>query len=282
MKSDRVREGSWVTEVTRHVGADREPLIDAVAVEEPLEIRFAGDVVAVTMRTPGHDRELALGFLLAEGIVPSADAVGGLAHCGRPGSRGNALEVAAAPGAIVDWDPEAPARRGTLVSSACGVCGRRSIDDLLRRVQPLDDVTRYPAAWVSGLTAALLDGQPGFSRNGGLHAAALWRADRKRVVVREDVGRHNAVDKVVGEAALAGELPLVGGALVVSGRASFELVQKAVVARVPLLVSVSAPSSLAVQTARRAGLSLVGFARGDRFNVYSGHGRIGRASAEPI
>jgi FdhD protein len=216
-----------------------------------------------------------MGFLLAEGLVSSPRDVGAIAHCGRPGATDNTVEVTAAPGHVIDWDPDGPTQRHGVISSACGVCGRKSIDDLMARAEPVSDASVFPAGWVRGLTDALSDEQRNFAHSGGVHAAALWRADRTRVVVREDVGRHNAVDKVVGQAALSGELPLVGGALVVSGRASFELVQKAVVARASMLVSVSAPSSLAVEAARRCNLTLVAFARGSRFNAYSGFDRIG-------
>jgi FdhD protein len=243
-------------------------------VEEPLEIRIAGETFAVTMRTPGNDEELVLGLLLSEGIVRDVRDVGGIAHCGKPGELGNAIEVTAAPGAVIEWEPDGPVRRAMLTTSACGVCGRRSIDDLLARVRPLEDDARFSVRWVQNLTHELGPRQRNFAISGGVHAAALWDAAGRAVLVREDVGRHNAVDKVVGRAALDGGLPARGCALVVSGRASFELVQKALVARIPLLVSVSAPSSLAVAAARSGGLTLVGFARGERFNVYAGEERI--------
>jgi len=250
-----------------------------VAVEEPLEIRIAGETFAVTMRTPGHDEELVLGFLLAEGIVRSARDVGAISHCGKPGERGNVVDVTAAPGTVIDWDPEGALRRATLTTSACGVCGRRSIDDLLARVRPLVDDARFSEPWLRRLTEALAPHQLNFAHSGGAHAAALFDSRSgdtaaESAIVREDVGRHNAVDKVVGRCALDGGLPATGRALVVSGRASFELVQKAIVAQVSVLVSVSAPSSLAVAAARAARLTLVGFARGQRFNVYAGEERI--------
>jgi FdhD protein len=243
-------------------------------VEEPLEIRIAGETVAITMRTPGHDHELVLGFLLAEGIVRSVDDVGGIAHCGRPGESGNVIDVRSAPGHVIDWEPTGAMRRATLVTSACGVCGRRSIDDLLARVGEVRDEARFTASWIRSLTRELSPRQANFAASGGVHAAALWDASGSAYVLREDVGRHNAVDKVIGRAALDRRLPAQGMALVVSGRASFELVQKAAVAHIPLLVSVSAPSSLAVAAARRSGMTLVGFAREERFNVYSGEQRI--------
>jgi FdhD protein len=260
--------------VVRYAAGEREPFDDRVAVEEPLEIRIAGETFAVTMRTPGHDEELVLGLLLSEGIVRSAADVGGIAHCGKPGELGNVIDVSAAPGAVIDWEPDGPVRRATLTTSACGVCGRRSIDDLLARVRPIEDDSRFSEAWVQSLTAQLNPRQQNFAASGGVHAAALWDAAGGAAIVREDVGRHNAVDKVLGRCALDGGLPARGRALVVSGRASFELVQKAIVAQLPLLVSVSAPSSLAVAAARAAQLTLVGFAREHRFNVYAGEERL--------
>jgi len=260
--------------VVRYAGDTREPVEDRLAVEAPLDRRIAGETFAVTMRTPGHDEELVLGLLLAEGIVRDVRDVGGIAHCGKPGELGNVIEVTAAPGAVIEWDPEGAVRRATLITSACGVCGRRSIDDLLERVRRLEDDARFSPDWVRRLTLELGPRQRNFAVSGGVHAAALWGADGSDALVREDVGRHNAVDKVVGRCALDGGLPARGAALVVSGRASFELVQKALVAQIPLRVSVSAPSSLAVAAARAGGLTLIGFARGQRFNVYAGEERI--------
>jgi FdhD protein len=268
-------EGITQVRVWRHDGEKREAIDDRVAIEEPLEIRIAGETLAITMRTPGHDAELVMGLLLSEGILESASEVGGIAHCGRPGAAGNVIDVTAAPGTVIDWEPEGMARRSTLTTSACGVCGRRSIDDLLERAGRIEDDAHFSVAWVRSLTAQLAPRQVNFAASGGVHAAALWDASGNLYAVREDVGRHNAVDKVVGRAALDMRLPARGMALVVSGRASFELVQKAAVAHIPLLVSVSAPSSLAIAAARRSNLTLVGFARGERFNVYSGEERIG-------
>jgi FdhD protein len=184
------------------------------------------------------------------------------------------LDVASAPGHVIDWEPGGAVRRATLVTSACGVCGRRSIDDLLARAVEVRDDARFSAAWIARLTDELVPRQANFAASGGVHAAALWDAAGQLYALREDVGRHNAVDKVLGRAALDGRLPATGMTLVVSGRASFELVQKAAVAGVAMLVSVSAPSSLAVSAAQRSGITLVGFARGERFNVYAGEQRI--------
>jgi FdhD protein len=244
-----------------------------VTVEEPLEIRVAGETLAVTMRTPGHDFDLAAGFVLAEGIVRTAAEVGKIVHCGRPGEDGygNVVDVHAAPGVAFDVDRSTSARRGTLTTAACGVCGRRTIDDLLERCGTVTDGTRFPVALVSEIPAALRRGQALFSETGGLHAAAVFGTDGRLLLLREDVGRHNAVDKVFGRMLLDHALPAAGCALAVSGRSSFEIVQKAAVARVPMVVSVSAPSSLAIDLAERTGITLIGFARGATFNVYT-HG----------
>ena len=249
---------------------------DPVVVEEPLEIRLAGDAIATTMRTPGQDAELALGFLLSERVIASRDDVGSIAHCGKLGSesRGNVIDVLPAPGRAWDAEILGEARRGTLTTSSCGVCGRRHIDDLIERTGTLDDPIRFSRAVVARLTDELGAFQPTFDRTGGLHAAGLADEVGRFLYVREDIGRHNAVDKVIGRAVLNGHVPLSGHALVVSGRASFEIVQKAVAAAIPLIVSVSAPSSLAIETAKRAGATLVSFARSESFNVYTCAERI--------
>lgn len=249
---------------------------DRIAVEEPLEIRVAGETLAVTMRTPGHDFDLAAGFVLAEGIVRGTADIGKIAHCGRPGDDGygNVVEVQPAPGVALDLDRSIAARRGTLATSACGVCGRRTIDDLFERCDAIGDATTFQVDVVSALPFALRRGQTVFDETGGLHAAAVFGADGRLLLLREDVGRHNAVDKVFGRMLLDHGLPAAGCALAVSGRSSFEIVQKAVVARIPLIVSVSAPSSLAIDLAERTGVTLVGFARGTAFNVYTHAERV--------
>jgi FdhD protein len=246
-----------------------------VAAEEPLEIRVSGETIAITMRTPGHDHELVLGFLLAEGLISRVDDVGRAFHCGRPGEEGygNVMDVATAPGTVIDVDRLGAARRGTLVTSACGVCGRRSIDDLLASCPPVTLGVRFAAATVSALTALLADEQRVFRETGGSHAAGLATHDGRLLLLREDVGRHNAVDKAVGRMLLDG-IDASSLALIVSGRSSFEIVQKAARASIPLVVSVSAPTSLAVEAARRSQVTLVGFARGGEFNVYAGAERI--------
>lgn len=249
---------------------------DEVAIEEPLEIRIAGETVATTMRTPGHDRQLAVGFLFAEGVLRSVDELGALYHCGRPGEEGygNVIEVLAAPGHRLDDERVVAARRGTLTTTACGVCGRRSIEDLLARcgVQPGGAV--FEAHALRRAFAAMREAQSLFSRTGGVHAAGVFDARGEPLALYEDIGRHNAVDKAVGSLVLAGKVPARECMLAVSGRASFEMVQKAVVAGVPLVASVSAASSLAVDLARRTNTTLVGFVRGERMNVYAGAERL--------
>ncbi len=250
---------------------------DVVVVEEPLEIRVAGDPLAITMRTPGHDHELALGFLFAEGIIASRDDVGTVAHCGRLDDEGygNSIDVAPAPGTVLDPERTAASRRGTLTTASCGVCGRRSIEDLVARAGRIEDDCVFSRALLGQLGERLRDEQHNFRHTGGVHAAGIVVPDGRWLCVREDVGRHNAVDKVVGRLLLDARLPARGTALVVSGRSSFEIVQKALVAGIPAVLSVSAPSSLAVSTAQGAGMTLIGFARAGTFNVYAGAERVG-------
>jgi FdhD protein len=240
---------------------------DRVAIEEPLEIRVAGDPVCVTMRTPGHDRELALGFLFAEGVIRSIDDVGSVAHCGRPGEEGfgNVVEVLPGPGVALAPERIIGARRGTLTTSSCGVCGRASIDDLAARSAPVADDTRVEAATLARLFDSMRSEQLVFDETGGVHAAAVFDP----LLVREDVGRHNAVDKVVGALLLARALPAGGRILAVSGRASFEIVQKAAAAGIPIVASVSAASSLAIDLAARMNVTLVSFVRESAMTVYA-------------
>ena len=249
---------------------------DELSVEEPLEIRIAGEPYATTMRTPGNDHELVAGFLLAEGLIRSKADLGGISHCGRLGSEGagNTVDVLPAPGAVLDAEALAQTRRGTLTSSACGVCGRKFIDDLLLRLEPAPECQAFERSFVASLTADLRARQPSFERTGGLHAAAIASSVTGFGAVREDVGRHNAVDKVIGRLVLDDRIPAHGSLLVVSGRTSFEIVQKAIAAGFSGVVGVSAPSSLAVSTAARFGLLLCGFARGSAFNVYAGAERL--------
>lgn len=251
---------------------------DTLAVEEPLEIRIGGTAVTVTMRTPGDDFDLALGNLLTEGVLRRAEDVRQMMHCLDEDESGsptyNVVDVGLAPGVVPDL---ARSARASYQSSACGVCGKTSVDALAATIPyaVADDPVALSPEVLVGLPAALREQQKVFDRTGGLHAAALFTAAGEPLVVREDVGRHNAVDKVLGWAARAGRLPLTGHLLVVSSRASFELVQKAAMTGLPALVAVSAPSSLAVTLAQEVGMTLVGFTRPPRMTVYAGAGRLG-------
>jgi FdhD protein len=250
---------------------------DDVVLEEPLEIRAAGETLAVTMRTPGHDRELAVGFLYAEGVIASRDDVSRVAHCGRPDQEGfgNTIDVAPAAGAEFDVDRVSLTRRGTLTTAACGVCGRRSVQDVIDRCTALPDGPVLEAHHVAAAMERLRSFQPNFSRTGGIHAAALLDLRFQPLAAFEDIGRHNALDKVVGSLVLSGKIP---GAepvlLLVSGRASFEVVQKAAAARIPIVASVSAASSLAIDLARATGVTLCGFVRNGAMTVYSHPARL--------
>ncbi len=249
--------------------------LDDVAREEPLEIRHGRDRAGLVMRTPGHDLELALGFLFTEGVIATVDEVVRLdVPAVEDGAfLPNTVAVELAPRA--DRDISRLARHFS-ASSACGVCGRASIDDVRAR-RPLHgaDGFRIGSDRLCRLPDELRGAQPVFARTGGLHAAALFDAEGSIVVVREDIGRHNAVDKVIGWAVASRRVPLDRFGLVVSGRGGFEIVQKAAVAGIPAIACVSAPSSLAVQLAREMGQTLVGFLRGNRFVIYAGEERIG-------
>jgi len=259
-------------------GVLQAPAADDVVAEEPLEIRAQGETLAITMRTPGADRELAVGFLFAEGVIGSRDEVGRVAHCGRPDQEGygNTIDVVPGPGVSLDIERISATRRGTLTTAACGVCGRRTVDDVIARCAPLP-VGRATIAAASILAAveSLRARQPNFARTGGIHGAALHDAQGNVLAAFEDIGRHNAVDKVVGALLLAGRIPGADAALlVVSGRASYEVVQKASAARVPVIASVSAASSLAVDLARATGITLCGFVRKGTMTVYAHADRI--------
>jgi FdhD protein len=254
---------------------------DLLATEEPLEIRIRdlgeSRPVAVTMRTPGQDFELAAGFLFAEGIVSGRDDIAQLSFCvGDDACAGeqqyNAITVDLRPHVALD---SAVFARNFGVTSACGVCGKASLDQIERRgIAPLDSTAAVPHEVIYGLPDTLRSAQSLFAKTGGLHAAGLFDLDGNLIALREDVGRHNAVDKLIGWALLEGKLPLDERLVLVSGRSSFEIAQKVVAAGVPVLCAVSAPSSLAVDLAARFGLTLVGFLRGDRFNIYHGAHRI--------
>ena len=252
---------------------------DLLAAEEPLGIRVGGEALTMTMRTPGDDLDLAAGFLVSEGIVRSPGDIAAMrlcdgtacGHAGHDGT-GNIVDVELRPGLAVT-----PAiRRNFMTTSACGVCGKASTAELI--VQKTwdinEDQTVIPAGWLTSMPQRLRDAQRVFASTGGLHAAGVFGADGKLLAVREDVGRHNAVDKAVGWALRLDRLPLRGCVLLVSGRASFELVQKAVLAGFPVLAAVSAPSSLAADLAEEAGLTLIGFLRGGSMNVYTRGDRV--------
>ena len=250
-----------------------DPAEDDVVAEEPLEIRAAGETMAITMRTPGADRELAVGFLFAEGVIASRDDVGRVSHCGRPDQEGygNTIDVVPGPGVSLDIEKLSLTRRGTLTTAACGVCGRRSVDDVIERCKPRTVAfATFPVETVSAAIVSLKRFQPNFSKTGGIHAAALLDARGEPLAAYEDIGRHNALDKVVGKLVLEGRIPGdEAKLLVVSGRASFEVVQKASAAGVEVIASVSAASSLAVDLARATGITLCGFVRDGRMTVYS-------------
>lgn len=244
----------------------------AVVLEDPLEIRLNGEPIAVTMRTPGDDIELGLGFLVTEGVIETPDAIAAAALCD---DNPNVLEVHTTPGAAGVHRPEA---RNFYATSSCGVCGKASIDAVRVRAPGLhaDDV-RVDASVLAALPERLRGAQTLFRETGSVHAAGLFDAGGDLLCVREDVGRHNAVDKVVGWAALEERLPLRRHVLLVSGRAGFEIAQKALVAGIPILGAISGPSSLAVELTREGGMTLVAFLRGREMSVYSGSERIALA-----
>lgn len=248
-------------------GTEQERL-DLLAVEEALEIRLNGQAVSITMRTPGHDIELAAGFLFAEGLLRSAADIAGVSQ---PANNSVALQLQ--PSVHIDSQR---LHRNFYMTSSCGVCGKASLEALEMAGCPMlpRETPSVKAEILYGLPAALRDAQPVFEHTGGLHAAALFDFEGRLQAVREDVGRHNALDKLLGAEFLAGRTPLSERLLLVSGRASFELIQKALMAGVPVLAAVGAPSSLAVELALRFRMTLIGFLRNGRFNVYSGASRV--------
>lgn len=243
---------------------------DALAVEEPLEIQVESRPVSITMRTPGHDEELAAGFLVSEGVLDSPELIESIRPYPR-NERGNAINVFLRNGGQIDY---ASLTRHVFASSSCGICGRASIEAVQRRFPPLDSTVRITASALLKLPPVMREQQAAFDKTGGLHAAALFTLDGELVVLREDVGRHNAVDKVIGHASYTHPRSLSDTLLLVSGRASFEILQKALAARIPIIAAVSAPSSLAVDFAEAGGQTLVGFLREDRFNLYAGFERV--------
>ncbi|MGR3932878.1 formate dehydrogenase accessory sulfurtransferase FdhD [Streptomyces sp. BRA346] len=260
------------------------PRPDTLVAEEPLEIRLNGRPLAITMRTPGDDFALAAGFLVSEGVLGSADELANIVYCAGATEDGsntyNVVDVKLAPGVPV---PDITLERNVYTTSSCGLCGKASLDAVRTTARWRLDDTHAPIRITPETLTALPDrlraAQRVFDRTGGLHAAALFTPEGELLDVREDVGRHNAVDKLVGRAVQQGLLPLSGAVLLVSGRASFELAQKAVMAGIPVLAAVSAPSSLAVDLADEAGLTLVGFLRGTSMNVYAGEHRLALPTA---
>lgn len=270
-------QGKFETEVLR-VSEQVKKELDTLAVEEPLEIRIGlgkeHRAISITMRTPGADAELAAGFLFTEGILESPEQIGAIKHCGKFPNNQNTIRVDLTEKTTVDFKKLA---RNFYTTSSCGVCGKSSLEALTvagaRKISDAD----FPgvrAEIIHSLPATLRRNQIVFDETGGLHAAALFDPAGNLIDLKEDVGRHNAVDKLIGGRFLAGNLPLAGKILFLSGRASFELVQKAVMARIPMICAVGAPSSLAVEAAREFNLSLLGFVRENRFNIYSVNERI--------
>jgi FdhD protein len=246
---------------------------DRVAREEPLEIRLGAMPLAVVMRTPGHDEELAWGFVVTERVVDDLGDIASVRHCSRvesPEAEDNVIVVTPRAGAAIDVER---LRRNMFASSSCGVCGKASIESVACRADKLAYDTRIDPKVLVSLPERLRAAQPGFAKSGGLHAAGLFTTQGELLVAREDVGRHNAVDKVVGWATLR-KRSLAGHVLFVSGRVSFEIVQKAATAAIPVVAAVSAPTSLAVALSAELGVTLVGFVRGERLCIYSGKERL--------
>lgn len=259
-----------IDSITRWDGRTTTITSDELACEEPLEIRVRGRAISVTMRTPDHDDELAAGFLLSEGLIRGASDVLKIEACDR-NEAGNLINVLLAPEVHVDF---AQLTRHVFASSSCGLCGKATIDAVRGNFARIQDDVCVPASTITRLPEVMRQTQAAFDRTGGLHAAAIFDSQGKLIVVREDVGRHNAVDKVLGFCLLHGLMPLGQHILLVSGRTSFEILQKALAGRVAIVAAVSAPSSLAVQFAAESGQTLIGFVRGERMNVYTHPHRV--------
>ncbi|GAA2095980.1 formate dehydrogenase accessory sulfurtransferase FdhD [Streptomyces albiaxialis] len=274
----RVTERRRVVRIRDGVVSER---ADTLVAEEPLEIRLNGRALAITMRTPGDDFALAAGFLLSEGVVHDPEQIASIVYCAGATDEGantyNVLDVRLAPGTPL---PDIALERNVYTTSSCGLCGKASLDAVRTTARwTLGEGPALDPGTLAELPGRLRAAQRVFDKTGGLHAAGLFTPDGGLIDVREDVGRHNAVDKLLGRALQQGRLPLRDHVLMVSGRASFELAQKAVMAGVPALAAVSAPSSLAVDLAHETGLTLVGFLRGSSMNVYAGAGRLAVAAA---
>jgi FdhD protein len=268
--SDPTADASLV----RYKGATAQAGSDRVAREEPLELRLNGTPLSVLMRTPGDDEDLAFGYLLTERVLADPADITAIRHCTvLPAgvAEDNVLLVTLRPGVEIDFER---LRRNLYANASCGLCGKATIENVLATAPPLKDDLVVPASVLYSLPARLRQAQRSFEETGGLHAAGLFDAAGRLLAIREDVGRHNAVDKVIGRAVRNGDFPLSGRLLMVSGRASFEIVQKAAAARIPLVAAVSAPSSLAIDLAQATGITLIGFLRGEAMNVYTGVERI--------
>ena len=262
-----------LTQVSEWQDGDLRRFEDYLVAEEPLEIRLGGSPLTVTMRTPGNDLELAAGFLFTEGIVQNREQIVSLTQ-GTPENKEASGNIVQAELAGTEFERERM-QRNFFAASSCGICGKASIDSIrVRGIQPPNPEFRLHPDLLCSFPDKLRGAQTIFGRTGGLHAAGLFSSEGELIAVREDVGRHNAVDKIIGWALLERRLPLSGCALMVSGRGGFEIIQKALVAGLPLVASVSAPSGLAVRLARELGLTLVGFLRGRRFLIYSGEQRL--------
>ena len=267
------------TSLVRWNGSEAHTDKDELVAEEPLEIRVGGRGVSVTMRTPGHDAELTAGFLLSEGLVHQRQDIVRIHSCAQAE---NLMNVMLDPAVRVDLEK---LTRHVFAASSCGLCGKATIDAIRAQLPPLSeaDLPQIPAAVIASMPSAMRNAQGTFDRTGGLHAAALFDENGRLIVVREDVGRHNAVDKVLGYALLNDLHPLDRHVLVVSGRSSFEIMQKALAGRIPIVAAVSAPSSLAVDFARENRQTLIGFLRDGRMNVYCGDARIDFApTVDPV
>ena len=249
---------------------------DMVAVEEPMEVRVNGASFAVIMRTPGADRDLAAGFLLAEDVIRSADEIGTIEYCQDVTDEGrdNTINVTVSGDAIARLGTRLSERRQVMMTASCGLCGRRTIESLHARVKTVTGGWTVSATVIASLPDRLRTVQTVFASTGGLHAAGLFNRSGELQLAAEDVGRHNAVDKIVGRTLLAGQHPLDSFVLLVSGRTSFELVQKALLAGIPVIAAVSAPSSLAIDLAGQSNITLCGFVRGPHFNIYTHRHRI--------
>ena len=265
-----------IREVAISRAGDPRPVTDLVAVEEPMEVRVNGAPFAVIMRTPGADRDLVAGFLLAEDVIRRADEIGAIEYCAEADEEGrdNTINVTVLGDAVARLEVRLGDRRQVMMTASCGLCGRRTIESLQARVSSVAGRWTVPASVIAALPDQLRAAQAVFASTGGLHAAGLFDRSGVLQLSAEDVGRHNAVDKIAGRTLLAGQHPLDDRLLLVSGRTSFELVQKALLAGIPLVAAVSAPSSLAIDLAEQSGITLCGFVRSATFNIYTHPQRI--------